>query len=861
MLRPKNNNLRKSDVRVIPYKDCLAKTIRLSSGNRPGVSVETHCRIVGFVAQELLSRLPVWLRESLFPRGSELIAAAHDVGKVSPAFQEKIHRDIGENLGLMDPDQDKNIGYHFAVSQATVNQCFKYIPEILGRHHGYNSQGINLPDSEVYGGPAWQKERMVLLDILKKDLNVDWPIVANALHSDILAGLTTVADWVGSGHLFDEADKGGYPVQESLKELISKAVDQAGFIAPSIRKGLGFYDLFSFNPYRVQTQFIESVNTHGTYVLEAPMGIGKTEAALYAAYKAIEAGRATGIYFALPTQLTSDKVYDRMNQFLSKILDDDDPHRRSLLLHGSAWLRDTELGEDGAPGHSWFNSAKRGLLAPFAVGTIDQALMAVMNVKHGFVRTFGLAGKVVILDEVHSYDSYTGTILKELVGSLRELNCTVIILSATLTDKQRYSIMGVSFNNAGIERNISAYPLIAIYPTGGEAQEYEVERLEDSQVIIYIPENSDKAVDEVLLRAEGGEQILWIENTVNEAQQRYRYLAAKAREMGLDCGLLHSRFLKVDRQKNEGKWAGLFGKKGRDSRQEKGRILIGTQVLEQSLDIDADFLVTRLCPTDMLFQRLGRLWRHRENDSIRPGEAKREAWILAPCLSDAIEHQGRLGRTARVYSQYILCRTLEVWQGLLNLKLPGDIRPLLEATYKERSEDGNMARYKQELEKGRETLSRLALTGISRGGKTMPESKAHTRYSEIESVDVLLIKKQRQVDDGILLRLLDDSELLLPKHVNAAERRKIASALLSNIVMVPVYCAPVALTKQIEWLRDYVYLGDYAESPFRAAIVQDSDEVQGIGGSIANEKYSISYDSSLGYSVKKRGGDEDVFAE
>ncbi|MFH1096453.1 MAG: CRISPR-associated helicase Cas3' [Candidatus Desantisbacteria bacterium] len=859
MLQPKNKQ--KIEIPLLPFKDCLAKTIRSCSGNSPGVSVETHCRIVGYVAQELLSRLPAWLRESLFPEGSELIAAAHDVGKVSPAFQEKIHRNIKEILGLMDPDQDRNIGYHSAVSQATVNQSPKYVPEILGRHHGYNSQGINLPDSEVYGGFDWQKQRMDLLDVLKKDLNVDWPIIPAALHSDVLAGLTTVADWIGSGHLFDEADKNGCPVQESLKKLISQAVDQAGFVTPCIRKNLTFYDLFNFNPYHIQTQFIESITTYGTYVLEAPMGIGKTEAALYAAYKTLEDGRATGIYFALPTQLTSDKIYDRMNQFLSKILDEKDHNRQLLLLHGSAWLRDTELGEEGAPGHSWFNSSKRGLLSPFAVGTVDQALMAVMNVKHGFVRTFGLAGKVVILDEVHSYDSYTGSILKELVSSLRKLHCTVIILSATLTDKQRHSIVGVPFNNADPEKNISAYPLIAIYPKDGEAQEHEVQRLEDSQVSICISENDDKAVDEVLLRVERGEQVLWIENTVNEAQQKYCYLAAKAREMRLDCGLLHSRFLKVDRQKNEGKWVGLFGKTGRVSRQEKGRVLVGTQVLEQSLDIDADFLVTRLCPTDMLFQRLGRLWRHRENDSIRPEEARRNAWILAPSLNDAIEHQGSLGKSAMVYSPYILCRTLEVWQDVLSIKLPGEIRILLEDTYRERPEDGNMARYKQEIEKRRNTLSRLALTGISRGGTTLPESKACTRYSEIESVEVLLIKNQRQIDDGILLRLLDDSELLLPKFVNVAERRKIALVLLRNTVMVPIYCAPVALTKQIEWLRDYVYLGDYEESPFRVAIVLDSDEVQGIGRSIPNEKYNISYDSSLGYSVKKIGGDKDVFAE
>jgi CRISPR-associated endonuclease/helicase Cas3 len=833
----------------------------LGSENRPGVSVETHCRIVGYIARELLSRLPEWLKASLFPKGCELIAAAHDVGKISPSFQEKIHHNIGKTLGLMDPNQDKNNGGHSAVSQSTVNKCSRYIPEILGRHHGYNSQGVNLPSSEIYGGPAWQEQRMDLLDTLKKDLNVDWPIVSSALISDVIAGLTTVADWIGSGPLFDTADKSGYPVQELFKKYIPEAVDQVGFVTPCVRKGLNFRDIFDFNPYPVQTKFVESTNTHGAYVLEAPMGIGKTEAALYAAYKALENGLATGIYFALPTQLTSDKVYDRMNQFLSKILEEKDPNRRLLLLHGSAWLRDTELGEDGEPGHSWFNSSKRGLLAPFAVGTIDQALMAVMNVKHGFVRTFGLAGKVVILDEVHSYDSYTGTILKELVSSLRELYCTVIILSATLTDKQRHSIVGVSFGNVDPEKNISDYPLIARYPKDGEAQECDAERLEDLHVSICITGDDEKAVDEVLLRVERGEQILWIENTVNEAQQRYRYLAAKGREMELDCGLLHSRFLKEDRQKNEDKWVGLFGKTGWDSRQENGRILVGTQVLEQSLDIDADFLVTRLCPTDMLYQRLGRLWRHRENDSIRPGEAVREAWILSPSLNDAIEHQDSLGRSARVYSPYVLCRTLEVWRDVSAVKLPGEIRPLLEVTYRERPEEGNMARYKRELEIERETLSRFALTGISRGGITLPESKANTRYAETESVEVLLIKKQQRIDGGILLLLLNGSELLLPNSANAAERRKTASVLLQNTVMVPFYCAPVPLSNQIEWLRDYVYLGDCEESPFRAAIVLDSDEVQGIGGSIANEKYDISYDSLLGYSVKKRGGDEGDFVE
>lgn len=853
MLKPKKQNPQKSDIPVIPLKDCLAKTIHLGSGNRPGVSVETHCRIVGYVAREILNRLPEWLRGTLFPKGSELIAAAHDVGKVSPTFQEKIYFDIGKNLGIVNPKLDKEIGGHSTISQATVSKFFKYIPEILGRHHGYTSQNINSPDAEIYGGIAWQKQRMELLETLKKYLNVDWPDISSALYSDILTGLTTVADWIGSGSLFDEVE------QESWKNYISESLDRAGFVVPKIRKGLTFENIFNnYHPRSVQVSFVESIKSQGVYVLEAPMGLGKTEAALYAAYKALEEGRATGIYFALPTQLTSDKIYDRMNQFLEKILDETDINRRSLLLHGSAWLRDTELGEDGAPGHSWFNSSKRGLLAPFAVGTIDQALMAVMNVKHGFVRTFGLAGKVVILDEVHSYDSYTGTIIKELVSALRELHCTVIILSATLTDKQRRSMIGICSNDAKIKKTFSAYPLISVYPKEGQLQELATEILKDYKVKVRIVSNDSGAIEEVLRRAERREQVLWIENTVKEAQERYFSLGARAKEIGIDCGLLHSRFIKIDRQKNEDRWVDLFCKTGHNYRQGKGRILIGTQVLEQSLDIDADFLVTRLCPTDMLLQRLGRLWRHCENDDIRPAEAKREAWILSPVLNDAINDEKKFGKSAKVYAPYILCRTLEVWQDISMASLPSEIRVLLEATYKERGEKGNLARYKQDMEKRRDSLQRLALNSVSRGGKTLPESKASTRYSETESVDILLIKKQSYVKDGIILWLLNGSELLLPKFIDAAKRRQIAAELLKNIVLVPEYLAPKAMINQIGWLSDYIYLGDDEKSPFRVAIVQDNDELQGVGGSIVSDKYNLNYDCCLGYKAdKKDGGNDD----
>src|SRR5690606_33072675 len=183
--------------------------------------------------------------------------------------------------------------------------------------------------------------------------------------------------------------------------------------------------------------------------------------------------QACGIYFALPTQLTSNKIYERFNAFLERILAEGCRHR-SRLLHGKAWLVDTDMGEEGRPGGAWFNHAKRGLLAPFAVGTIDQALMAAMNVKHGFVRAFGLAGKVVILDEVHTYDAYTGTLLNALVELLRELHCTVIILSATLNRERRQELLGAVVRE-------DAYPLISAAPSQQPASEWPVPAGERSE--------------------------------------------------------------------------------------------------------------------------------------------------------------------------------------------------------------------------------------------------------------------------------------------------------------------------------------------------------------------------------------------
>lgn len=840
---------------------CLAKTRTLTKGNViAGIDIFNHCLIVGVVARELMERMPSFLVGALFPKGSELIAAAHDLGKVSPTFQEKINRalDVPKSipeLAHVNPELEKTWGGHAGTSQATLNGQYKIISQIVGRHHGYTPSLPPLASDEKIGGEVWQNRRLELLNKLEKALNVTFPSISDTRQIDAISGLTSVADWIGSGHLFDQIEFGATS-NLNLITSVKNAVDAAGFVRPKLRKGLSFNEVFGFEARPTQTRLIEVSHQPGVYILEAPMGVGKTEAALFAAYKMIEKELATGLYFALPTQLTSNKIHDRVDHFLTKILDDSCPHK-ALLLHSSAWLYKTEMGEDAQPGFSWFDSAKRGLLAPFAVGTIDQALMAVMNVKHGFVRSFGLAGKVVILDEVHSYDSYTGTIMDELIKGLLDLHCTVIILSATLTEERRNILLGSS----KIKSLSVAYPLITALPKGNVLAEFEVQKIPDMEYTVVMKQTQDDAIAEALLRAELGQQVLWIENTVAEAQAIYKLFRAK--EMSIEVGLLHSRFLKTHREMNESYWVKIFGKEGHATRNQCGRILVGTQVLEQSLDIDADFLVTRICPTDMLLQRLGRLWRHRETDSLRSKSAKCEAWIIAPTLEDALEHsKSSFGNTALVYSPYVLCRTIEVWTENKVIQLPSQMRSLIESTYRVRVENETMAKYFAVVEANRKKLSGLARISLSSIGKTLPESKASTRYSDQESCEVLLLKSYTLHQDTVQICLLDGSKHTLVKNAKAKDIntwRNMALLLAQNTVTVPVHFAPMNIERRkIAVLGEYIYIGksDEEDSSFRIGLVNEALCVTSLDQGLASNKYKFEYRSDFGFLYLKNATDE-----
>ena len=429
--------------------------------------------------------------QGLLPTGSVTLAALHDVGKISPGFLRKCEFWLVQS-GLTEvarrEDWANHESDHARVSQWALQKVLasaKLNPwaAIAGAHHGrIKGRRIPVPVGDGECGPEWERARRELIEEMSARFGLlpDQPPPANALLW-LVAGLITVADWIASDETFFSPVGGQAPV---APDMARQAVQHIGWGSVDFRPNLPFLDLFPgcVQVRPLQAAAMQHITAPGLYLIEAQMGSGKTEAALAATYQLISTFQAGGLYFALPTQVTSNRIHERVALFLAQTETKPEP-ARLRLAHGTSWLRDTqeppllrasssrdgEASDHARTGRSWFASAKRALLAPYGVGTIDQALLGIVAAKHFFVRQFGLAGKVVILDEVHSYDLYTGTLLRELIRRLLELRCTVIILSATLTSARRHELMSLAGPVAAPLTD--GYPLLTVCQEGRAAQE------------------------------------------------------------------------------------------------------------------------------------------------------------------------------------------------------------------------------------------------------------------------------------------------------------------------------------------------------------------------------------------------------
>jgi CRISPR-associated endonuclease/helicase Cas3 len=554
----------------------------------------------------------------------------------------------------------------FKARYAHKEACEQYA-SILEAHHGFSGETAVLDDTHHrYGGPAWAALRAKLIDKLIKEFGEPYLTPLSGYDAELVAGFLVLCDWIGSDeHFFDQSKK-----VKNIHGAAIKAIRSLGWKKTVIRQGLSLQDLFGshFVPRPEQKSFIVSVTKPGIYILEASTGSGKTEAALAAIYNLIAAGHHDGFYFALPTRVTSQRIFERVQKFLENAFE---KGMAPKLIHGQSLISDVPVGSgELAPGGMWFTANRRALLLPFGIGTIDQILMSVLHARYNFVRTLGLANKVIVIDELHSYDVYTGKLTDLLVSKLRELNCTVIILSATLTYERKQQLLGQYTSSD--ER----YPLITT-KTGHRAYTRSAGKGSTRSVkVCKIRENFPKLFKEVERRVLAGQQVLWILNTVDRATAVYEHM----RSIPALVGLIHSRFPAIDRNPLEEQWMERLGKNGDRS---QGSLLIATQVLEQSIDVDADFLITDLAPSDFIIQRIGRLFRHER--SLRAC-SEAVAWIVCPDLGGIKSREDlkdALGVHAKIYSDYVLWRTYRVWKRRAVIHIPDDLRDILENTYRD----------------------------------------------------------------------------------------------------------------------------------------------------------------------------------
>jgi len=572
----------------------------------------------------------------------------------------------------------------------------------------------------------------------------------------------------------------------------------------------------------------------GLLMIEAPMGEGKTEAAFAAAEILAARSGAGGVLVALPTRATGDAMFPRLLSWLER-LSFDGP-KSVVLAHAKAALNDVwaglmrdgrrtiaavDLDGDGeieveretreAPcelhAHQWLRGRKKALLASFAVGTIDQVLFAGLKSRHLALRHLAVAGKVVVIDEVHAYDAYMSRYLERVLEWLAAYRVPVVLLSATLPSERRQALAAAYGGDAVGRSDLpeDAYPLITAVGPGtpvllahppaasGRRTEVVLERMDDDLTRL-----ADRLEHEL---ADGGCALV-VRNTVDRVLEAADQLRERFGDDAVTVA--HSRFVAADRAARDAMLRTTFGPNG--DRPTRPHVVVASQVVEQSLDVDFDLLVSDLAPVDLLLQRIGRLHRH---DRVRPSRLAQARCLITGVDWGTVPPTAVQGSRSVYQGDHTLLRALAVLTPHLDgtpLVLPDDISPLVQSAYGDEAVgDGSWAEamaaareeYGQRTAKKRQKAESFLLGPVKRAGRPLfswleahagdaddsRAGRAQVRDSE-ESLEVLVIQR---LADGRLVTLpwLDGGRggLELPEH--AAPSRRAAEAVAASAITLP----------------------------------------------------------------------------
>jgi CRISPR-associated endonuclease/helicase Cas3 len=700
-----------------------------------GHPILLHMLDVAAVAETLLEREPdnaAWWMVEQFGferqharRWCAALVGLHDFGKASPGFQAKWPegRRAVERAGLRFNVAALSRDRHDLATAALLKAHLLAlgIPsgwvcdvlQAISAHHGFNFQQHDVSNGRpLYEGEEWRQARQRLFEKYWQVFGLEGVPRRDQLFFpavEWLAGFTSLCDWIGSNAEWFPMGARAATLEAhygEARQRATAALEAIGWSAsvPLLNDSTDSTDVLLTRVLQRETQVqarpLQAVADRllsvgqgpALIVVEAPMGDGKTELAFLAHLRLQLRNQHRGLYVALPTQATGNAMFDRTLAFLRAFARD--VRLDIQLAHGGAELDERiarlrniwdSAGNGEVSSSAWFSRRRRALLAPYGVGTVDHVLFATLNVKHHFVRLWGLANKVVVLDEVHAYDTYTTGLIESLLRWLKALGCSVVLMSATLPANKRQGL----FNAWGITEGPLAlpYPRVLIADAAGLRGDSFDAREQAPIHIAGMPEAIDHLAERALaLLAQGGCGAV-IVNTVNRAQRLYQQLRERMPDHA-QLLLFHARYPADERQERERRVLRLFGAPGAGADRPRQALLIATQVAEQSLDIDFDFLISDLAPIDLLLQRAGRLHRHDRPD--RPAAHCIPRLFIAGLQPDRLPE---LKATAwgRIYGDYLCLVTWAVLRSEPIWHLPQDIDRLVQAAYAEVPDLGDLS--------------------------------------------------------------------------------------------------------------------------------------------------------------------------
>ena len=701
------------------------------------------------------------------------LAATHDIGKATPAFACQVEhladdmRAHGLDMPLKKQMTGRHLAPHGLAGQLLLGEWLAerhgwrqrdthQLTVIAGGHHGIPPTHTAVTELDAHPAllwtpgstETWKRVQTELLEVAADVTGVneslaDWRSVKLPQTAQVLlTALVITADWIASNPDYFPYFPGDRSTDPERTEEAWRLLDLPKQWHPRDPEGTAA-ELFAARftlpegatPRPVQEQTVEAardMSGPGLMIVEAPMGEGKTEAALAAAEILAARTGAGGCFVALPTMATSNAMFARFTHWLNRLPGMPEEAASIFLAHSKAHLNkefsrylgggprlatDTNRDSDssgnspGSPGsaalvaHRWLRGRKKGMLSSFSVGTVDQLLFASLKSKHLALRHLAMAGKVVVVDEAHAYDTYMGTYLDRALSWLGKYGVPVVVLSATLPARRRRELAQAYTGTTARAGERQGYKEI------GEASEYPLITTAEPGTAprLYTPAASGRATD-VLVEpldddlntltsrleqdlTEGGCALV-IRNTVARVHEAADHLRG---HFGPDAvTVAHSRFLDLDRAARDELLLRDFGPPAKVAELGGTRptrhIVVASQVVEQSLDVDFDLLVTDLAPVDLLLQRMGRMHRHPRGD----GQNQRAPRLrTARCLITGVDWDGTPPEPVRgsrtIYGQYPLLRALAVLRPHLEadtdrertLRLPDHISPLVQAAYRD----------------------------------------------------------------------------------------------------------------------------------------------------------------------------------